>query len=187
MNNKIRTWGLLIAVLATSMSLAGLNISIYQLVILYAAPDTALLILGSSLFLTVAVVGAAASLLLFELGFAYGRERALKNPPKLGEVVAPYETKLAGLTLVRYPAKSFLFRDAGEIMDKQYFERKTFFDDETTRTKLYKWEQQKNTPSAKAMSKFLMREFIILPDGTIHVPTEAFYLWRTRKPKNSNN
>jgi len=187
-NHNRKAWGFIILMPASAMALVALFVRLYQLAMLPTTPTIAILTISFSLlYLTAMVVGVVTGFVFFKLGLAYGREQALKKPPNLGEVVRPFEVKLFGRTLLRHPAQPFLFDVAGETMDKKISERKPFFDDETTRAKMHRWERQKNALPAKALAKLLAQEIIIRPDGSIHVPVETFFLWRRRNPKNSKN
>lgn len=178
-------------ILASVMTLAALFFRLQQLLLLPDTPAMTILTVSFSfLFLAATAIGVTSSFMSFKFGYAYGREQALKNPPMLGEVVKPYEVKFVGLTLARRPAGSFLFKVAGETVEKNYstgLGRKPFFDDETIRAKIHKWERRRNALPAKNQTKFLIQEFSIHPDGSLYVPLETFFLWRRRKPKNSSN
>jgi hypothetical protein len=184
MNNRKGTWGLMIAI---AIALAVSIFWAYQFIVFRTTPTIAIVVLGLSPFLAVMIIGAFVSFVSFKLGFAFGRERALKNPPNLGDVVNPFEVKLFGQTLAQRPIDPFLFGIAGDSMDKKNIGRKSFYDDETVRAKMQKWEQQKNTLPAKALSKFLTQEISINPDGSLHVPLETFFLWKKQNPKDSQN
>lgn len=186
-NRFTRTWGLVIAMLVIAMALAALIAWNYQCALLHTTPAIAILTLGFSLFGVTMVSGAIVSFLSFKLGYAYGRERALKEPPNPGEEVAPYEAKLFGLRLVRHPAESFLFRVTGEPMEKKTSGRKPLYDDETIRTAIQKWEQKENISPEITLVEFLEQEFGNHVDGSLHVPPQIFYSWRRQMMKNSDD
>lgn len=121
-------------------------------------------------------------------GTLTGQVMALQHPPKPGSTVEPFEFKVLGLVLFRYPETSFEFKVA-DTDDEEYkllpetpnrtrIKQKNF-PEERIRKAVLKWERRDRSFCARNLEEFLEQEFGNM-DGVPSMATSTFYEHRTR-------
>ena len=163
---------------------------IYQRVLRGLGPEAAALALTITIVivLTFAIRGAIHASRLD--GMLRGQVMALQNPPRPGTKIKPFEFKLFGLVIFRYPDTAFEFKveenaDGNEeyvllpkTPNRTRIKQKNF-PEARIRKAVLKWERRDQNFSARNLEEFLEQEFGDM-DGVPSMATSTFYDHRTR-------
>ena len=180
-----------LALLIISILLAGSIDWIYRIVARSLGEDLALIALTIAIIIVVAFVTRGVVYASRLESFLQGQATALKHPPHPSATVQPFELKLFGVVLFRYPELPFEFHveaqaDEGEVYQLEaYLSRKPLgkqprFPEEKIRKAVLKWERRDRNFSARTLEEFLDQEFGSGADGVLLMAPTTFYGWRKR-------
>lgn len=164
---------------------------IHQIVVRSLGNDIALLVLTFTVITVAAFVVQGAVYASRMEGYLRGQAAALRNPPRPGTIIKPFELKLFGVVLLRYPEIPFEFKvetqaQEGEVYQleacaaKRPLGKQPRFPEEKIRKAVLKWERRDRNFSARTLEEFLDQEFGTGPDGILLMAPTTFYGWRKR-------
>ena len=164
---------------------------IHQIVARSLGNDLALLALTFTVITVVAFVVRGAVYASRLEGYLRGQATALRNPPRPGATIKPFELKLFGVVLFRYPEIPFEFKvetqaEEGEVYQleacasRRPLGKQPRFPEEKIRKAVLKWERRDRSFSARTLEEFLDQEFGTGPDGILLMAPTTFYGWRKR-------
>jgi hypothetical protein len=123
-------------------------------------------------------------------GFLRGQVEALQHPPKPGATIKPFEFKLFGRVIFRYPDIPFQFKVEGPAAIEEEYEllpegpnrtrtKQKNFPEERIRKAVLTWERRDKNFHAHNLEEFLEMEFGNM-DGVPSMATSTFYDHRKR-------
>lgn len=184
-----RMWGHYIGLTLIVVILSKPIAWIYQTVNRRLGPDIALLALTVTIMVVMvfAVRGAIHASRIE--GFLRGQVEALQHPPKPGTTIKPFEFKLFGRVVFRYPDIPFEFKVEESAVDEEYellpetsnrtrIKQKNF-PEERIRKAVLKWERRDKNFYAHNIEEFLEMEFGNM-DGVPSMAVSTFYDHRRR-------
>ncbi|MEI7847324.1 MAG: hypothetical protein WCK35_16110 [Chloroflexota bacterium] len=185
-----KMWGYYIALLTVIAVLSYHIVWVYQVVLRRFGEDIALLALTATMIVVVILVIRGAVYASMLDGILRGQVMALKNPPNPGTTIQPFELKILGMVLFRYPDTSFEFQvDADADVNDEYqldpnlpMDGKKLhrFTDEKIRSAIEKWDRRDKSFSARTLDDFLRQEFGSEPSGVPLMAQSTFYDHRRR-------
>ena len=185
-----RMWGHYVALLIIVTVLSYPITWVYQVVLHRFGPDIANLALTFNIVAVVifAIRGAVYASKLD--GVLRGQVMALKNPPTPGATVQPFEFKLLGILLFRYPDASFEFQvDADTDIQEDYQldtnlsmegQKLTKVPENKFCAAVDKWDRRDKNFSNRNLESFLLQEFGTGPTGFPLMSRSTFYENRAR-------
>ena len=180
-----------LALLIISILLACSIDWIYRMVARSLGEDLALIALTLTIMIVVAFVTRGVIYASRLESFLQGQATALKNPPHPGSTVKPFELKLFGVVLFRYPELPFEFQVETQAEDGEVYQLDAYlcrkplgkqprFPEEKIRKAVLKWERRDRSFSARTLEEFLDQEFGTGSDGILLMAPTTFYGWRKR-------
>ena len=163
---------------------------IYKTVYHRLGPDIAsLALMGTIIVVLVFAIRGAKHAARIE-GFLRGQVEALQHPPKPGTTVKPFEFKIFGWVVYRYPDIPFEFKVEESTGESDEYKllleepnltrtRQKKFPEERIRKAVLTWERRDKNFCARNLEEFLELEFGNM-DGVPSMPVSTFYDHRKR-------
>lgn len=185
-----RMWGHYIGLMLIVIILSKPIAWIYQTVNRRLEPDIALLALTVTIMVVMVLAVRGAIHTSRIEGFLRGQVEALQHPPKPGTTIKPFEFKLFGRVLFRYPDIPFEFKVEEQAINEEEYEllpegpnrtrtKQKNFPEERIRKAVLTWERRDKNFHAHNLEEFLEMEFGNM-DGVPSMATSTFYDHRKR-------